>query len=376
MRRRLRLSRFAVLLLALAACAIAGELTLHMFPQLMSVRWQIRHPGAQSGEPFVVRPDDELGYLYPVTPESDRYGFQNAEPWPQPTSIVLLGDSLLNGAGVKMDESFPQVIARSLPQERVVNLGIAAAGPERQYRIYRQFGSDLRPRLVVAGLYLAADFENDAAFRGWLREPNRMPFLEFRGVFSVEQRGEHEPYIDWRTALKTFQVRRLLEKVRLYARASDSIREMLSPYPDRYRAADGTDMFFDEFAVQFAARPAEKHEAEIDELVVSLARLRDLVAMQGGELLVMLIPSKEELFAVSAAVRDRNVVTRTRERLREEGFAVLDLYPAIGKGADVAAPFFANDIHLTTYGNRLVADEFVSWFKRHALVEKPPLAAR
>lgn len=375
MRRRLRLS--AVLLLALAASVIAGELILRMFPHLMSVRWQIRHPGAQSGgEPFVVRPHDELGYLYPVTPASDRYGFQNAEPWPQPTSIVLLGDSLLNGAGVKMDESFPQVIARSLPQERVVNLGIAAAGPERQFRIYRQFGSDLRPRLVVAGLYLAADFENDGAFRAWLREPNGMTFVQFRGVFSVQLHGEYEPYIDWRTALRTLQIRRLLEKLRLYARASDSIHQMLSQYPVRYRAGDGTDMFFDEFAVQFAARPAEKHEPAIDELVMSLAKLRHFVAVQGGELLVMLIPSKEELFAVPAAVRDRNVVARTRERLREEGFAVLDLYPAIGKGADVAAPFFANDIHLTSHGNRLVADEFVSWFKGHAFAEKPPLAPR
>jgi hypothetical protein len=80
----------------------------------------------------------------------------------------------------------------------------------------------------------------------------------------------------------------------------------------------------------------------------------------------MLIPSREELFAVPAEVTSKNLVAHTRERLREAGFAVLDLYPAIRKGADVAAPFFRHDIHLTAHGNRIVADEFVAWFKARA----------
>ena len=50
---------------------------------LMSVQWQLRQAEAQGGNTFIVNPDNELGYLYLVTAQSDRYGFQNAEPWPE-----------------------------------------------------------------------------------------------------------------------------------------------------------------------------------------------------------------------------------------------------------------------------------------------------
>jgi hypothetical protein len=365
MRRRTTL--FVAALLALFLCAIAGEILLQARPDLMSVRWQIAHPGATVQEAFVVRPDDELGYLYPVTADTDRHGFHNSEPWPAETSIVFLGDSLLGGAGVGLRGGFTHLVGRALPDERVLNLGLAAAGPERQFRVYRRFASDLHPRLVVAAQYFASDFENDAAYAAWLEQPKGTPFLEFRGAFSAKQQGITEPYIDPMTALRTLRFDRLLEKSRVYSWAADLAHQMRSPYPTRYRAGDGSDMFFDEATVRFAAQPANRQDRRIDAVVDSLRRLRDYVTAQGGEVLVMLIPSREELFAVPPAETTGNLVSHTRERLRDAGFEVLDLYPAIRKSADVAAPFFQHDIHLTQHGNRIVADEFVAWFKARAV---------
>jgi hypothetical protein len=336
----------------------------------MSVRWQTAHPGALALPAFVITPDDELGYLYPATSETDRHGFLNPEPWPAGASIVFLGDSLLGGAGVGPRGAFPHLVGRALPDEPVLNLGLASAGPERQFRIYRRFASDLHPRVVVAGLYLAADFENDAAYAAWLQQPKGTPFVEFRGAFGAQLQGTYEPYIDWKTALTTLRFGRLLEKSRVYSWAADLVHEMRSPFPTRYRAGDGTEMFFDEATVRFAAQAASKQDERIGALVESLGRLRDYVTTQGGDVIVMLIPSKEELFAVPPAASSRNLVSHTRERLREAGFAVLDLYPAIQKGAAVTAPFFRQDIHLTEHGNRLVADEFVAWFKAHDVARR------
>jgi hypothetical protein len=87
------------------------------------------------------------------------------------------------------------------------------------------------------------------------------------------------------------------------------------------------------------------------------------VAHHDAVLLVMLIPSKEELFGVNASARALNIVSRTRQRLEEAKFLVLDLYPAIRQGGARHSPYFTRDIHLNEYGNRIVADQFVAWFR-------------
>ncbi len=360
--------RFAAFLAFAAAaglaCAVAVELTLRTFPGLMSVQWQLRHPTPQPGPPFVVIADKELGYVNPVTPAGDRYGFPNREPWPEDPSIVFLGDSFLGGA-------FPQLIARALPGDPVLNLGMASAGLERQFLIYRRFGSQLHPRLVVAALVLSFDFENDAAFREWLPKRDQIEWVRFRNTFAAEQRGE-QPYIDVRTALRTRQFRRLLDKSRLYTRAHDLVGSLGSPYPDTYSFPDGTKMLLDEFTVRFAAAIATKSDPRIDLLVASMERLRDLVAKQGAELLVMLIPSKEELFGVPPVAAESNVIARTRERLQEANYAVLDLYRTLREGGSMHPPHshFPGDIHLNELGNRLVADAFLDWFKTHYASKK------
>ena len=109
-------------------------------------------------------------------------------------------------------------------------------------------------------------------------------------------------------------------------------------------------MHLDEFTVRFAAAPAAKDDPRIDALVTTMGRLREFVQQQGAELLVMFIPSREELFGVPESVANLNVVTRTRQRLEAAGFAVLDLYPPLRRGATAKTPFFPNDIHLTKVG--------------------------
>jgi hypothetical protein len=88
-----------------------------------------------------------------------------------------------------------------------------------------------------------------------------------------------------------------------------------------------------------------------------LVRLRDEVEAKGGTVLVVLIPSKEELYAVEAYPRVLRAVRETRSGLDSLGLATVDLYPPMEAAARRgAALFFSRDIHFTVAGNRLVAE--------------------
>ena len=163
-----------VILLVLLALA-AGEKFVPRMPQFLPATWQIRRHArtlpelgrARCGARIVLQPHqqervDNTEFTY--VKETDAYGFPNRQPWPERADIVFLGDSLITGEGVGIDGQFTTLVQRMLPQPRVVNLGMPGAGPERQYRIYRAFGADLRPRWVVTCWYLSSDLSNDMPF--------------------------------------------------------------------------------------------------------------------------------------------------------------------------------------------------------------------
>jgi NADH-quinone oxidoreductase subunit M len=87
-----------------------------------------------------------------------------------------------------------------------------------------------------------------------------------------------------------------------------------------------------------------------------LTRLRTEVEADGGSLLVVLIPSKEELYGAEAYPPVLRAVREVRAGLDSLGLPTIDLYQAMRTGAGAAAPFFSRDIHFTPLGNRLVAE--------------------
>ena len=128
--------------------------------------------------------------------------------------------------------------------------------------------------------------------------------------------------------------------------------------------ADGSEYFFDRQNVQFARAPASEYVTELQALFESLERLRYLVEVSGeGTLLVILIPAKEELFAVPADDDPENVMARVTNRLSELGVPFIDLYPILRTRGAEEAVYFPRDIHLNALGNQTVAETFVAWRK-------------
>ena len=156
-----------------------GELVVRLFPSLMPVHKQLmecRHSRAPSRGRARCRsppPPPNLRQVvetrdYTDVYETDGQGFSNVEPWPERPAMVFLGDSMVVGYGVGMWASFPRLIAEMMDTTEV-NLALPAAGPERQFAVYRKFGMDLRPRHVITCVYLTSDFANDRNFASWIR---------------------------------------------------------------------------------------------------------------------------------------------------------------------------------------------------------------
>jgi hypothetical protein len=212
----------------------------------------------------------------------------------------------------------------------------------------------LHPRLVVACLYLATDYENDLHFDSWLREGKKIDYDKYRVAF----RQTH----DTRWGLGPD---RLFERSWLLGMGRELVLSWIpgaDRFPDRHRFPDGKEVLLYKPTTEFAAEAATGDDGRIEAMLNSLKKLRDFALQHNAALLVMLIPSKEELFGVNASLRAHNIVSRTRQRLEDAKFAVLDLYPALEKAGAGQSPYFRLDIHLNEYGNRIVAEQFVAWF--------------
>jgi hypothetical protein len=346
-----------------------AELTIRNHPEFMLPEWQIRYHTNRATKAKVV-PDTDLGFLmapnqrepiqardFSYVRETDSKGFPNRDPWPAQADIVFLGDSLVVGEGVGLADSFPQLIAKMLPKHSLVNLGVPGAGVERQARIYRRFGLGLHPRWVVGCLYLAADFRNDLLFRSWLRQGRNTIYdgVEFRRT--QETRSE-------------FNLERLFERSWLLGMGRELARRAFAGenrLPDRYDFADGSEILLNRAILELATEAVPVNDERLEAMLRTLQDLRAEVARHDGQFMLMLIPSKEELFGLDARAMTMNAMARARERLEQQQFAVLDLYPVIRSAGARRSPYFTIDIHLNKYGNRIVAEQFVAWFQKHAI---------
>ena len=365
------LTRAVAVTAAVAMLIGAAEWAFRSFPRIMLPEWELlRHddqldaygpdsvPDADVG--FLPRPNqrrrirtDDFDYLL----RTDRRGFANAETPTSAADVVVLGDSLVEGEGVDLELGFPALLGQRLSGARVVNLAVTAAGPERQYRIYRRFGRELHPRLVIAGLYLASDLENDATFSAWLREGQGSQYESYRRHGGVEA-----PAAKKRTTLRRW----LQRESWLYGNIIERLRRMTGrsrPPQETYRFPSGEETLFDSKVLAFALNRGEGSTERVEAATRSVARLKAVVEDGGARLIVVLIPSKEELFASGVAPSGSPEVVELRRRLAESGVEVLDLYPSLRSAGGRAAPYFRRNIHLNRFGHAVVANEISSYLR-------------
>ena len=88
----------------------------------------------------------------------DTWGFRNSSV-PETTDIVAIGDSHTYGNTATMKDSWPYVLG-SLTGRRVYNMGLGGYGPNQYYHLFITRALKLKPQTIIVGLYMGDDFEN------------------------------------------------------------------------------------------------------------------------------------------------------------------------------------------------------------------------
>jgi hypothetical protein len=251
--------------------------------------------------------DDILGIrIAPGSPGFDIWGFRNRSV-PSSAAVVALGDSHTYGNNATMADSWPYVMAHDTGLS-VYNLGLGGYGPNQYYQLLQTRALKLHPRWVIVGLYMGDDFEN--AFTMTYGKPH-WSFLR-QGTFSNVDADIWEAPPDNTSASAT--VRNWLSQHSIVYRllVHGPVLGALKGSIQVGRAASGQDEFTTTLAVpaahiQEAFRPRairdrlDQNSAPVREgmrvTMDLLQRMNDLCKESGARMAVVIIPTKEMVFA-------------------------------------------------------------------------------
>jgi len=157
-----KVDRFLLVLGALAVGVVVVEGWLHFADALnlgrlagqeMPVEWQKRDilvPGSKSAH-----------YWHEILFVFDENGMRRTEPFPPRRKnvcrVVIVGDSLTYGYGVRIEETYPSILAGTLSEQgsvEVLNLGVSGRASGEILGIVREFVPKLNPDIVVYGVCL------------------------------------------------------------------------------------------------------------------------------------------------------------------------------------------------------------------------------
>jgi len=256
-------------------------------------------------------PDPNLGWRsLPNVNSQDANGYRNPAV-PQQADIVALGDSETWGQNAGWNESWPQVLGQ-LAGESVYNMGISGYGPP-QYWELTPTALTYSPRRVVVGVFLGNDL-HDAYHMVYLYPQ----FSAYRSE-NPDPSWSTDPIADrgqgYSTALAQFRQR---HDVRIWLRTNLMLLRFLMPEPgngdaDWAWALANPDVgaTYENGTVRTVFDPGQRFQAvdlgesrnlegqRLTEVFLNMAYQQ--VTSQGAQFLVVLIPTKESVYAKAMA---------------------------------------------------------------------------
>lgn len=289
---------------------------------------------------FVLQLDDEV--LFRLVPggetEINSEGYRDIEHPEDPGGrkrVLVLGDSLVMGYNVALEDTLPRALGRELGEGwEVRNQGVYGYGPDQSFLRLRDEGLALEPAWVVLVLFPPNDF------------------------LDLVKNERVRPGPDGPQWLRDHPVRRALPVLRLVGLLRAGWTGSALP------AEEGEELFFRLFADGFDLRhqegdPQVRWKTEM--LRQLLAEYRDLLTEREVRFLVVSVPSWEgfatpDLFVARGLPAERIFVHEDRAAAICRGLAIplLDLREVF-RAEMGAAAFDPEDHHLSVAGNRLAA---------------------
>lgn len=334
------------------------EGALRLFPKLLPEEAQLRLSWQKEDFEQQTTDDPELGFLYPahrtithrtndfvVQIHTDEHGFRNPSPWPAQAHTVLVGDSMGYGYGVQEKDSWPRLLEQSLAEGPLINLTLPGLGPEQYYRFLKRFGVQLHPQLVLYCIFPGNDVLDANRFLQWQASGAK----SLLGWEFLQNQGEdHQEGLLNELEAKSY----LMLGMR-------SVRKNLTG-----RFASQT-LHLPGGNIQFAP---SLYEARMDEfqhadagfraMLTAVAETKALTDTMGAKLLIVIFPSKEEVYLPGLGKSFPDMVTPVKRAIEAAGsYDVLDLTDGLRKRAakDLPPLYFEIDGHLNERGNALAA---------------------
>lgn len=276
---------------------------------------------------------DEYSSLYQTNCQGFRIDEQtNADDSIKQCDWLFIGDSFTQGAQVDYEYLFTSLIYKSFPDKIIINAGISGAGLYEELNFYKEIGQKLHPKKVFLQIGVFNDFKD-----------------------IKEHHASLQDYI--------------AEKSSLYRYLS----YQLSPQ-DETPLGRWMEPFFlnqqDNIDSNILYKPASaQKEKDKDHFATCISEFRRLVEANGAELVLILIPSKEQvsprMFKETLKIcklKESDVDLQAANRLcaevaQKEGLTLIDMYDDFRASS---LPFFLIDEHLNVLGHELIASRLVA----------------
>jgi lysophospholipase L1-like esterase len=322
---------------------------------------------------YLHKPNNALvisGRDFHAVHHTDGYGFRNAWPWPKTADIITLGDSVTFGQGVEDEQAWPAILARSFPRSPVINLGLIGAGPQQYLRVYETFGVKLHPKVVLVGFFTGNDFWDAGMFELWSKSGagNYMVWRDFGKPLSVS--------LDLQQPIRNL-VSSLLWRAKLLARKSqfvnlllyarDNFNRWIPARKTTFVAPDGRRLELAPQTLANNAKYARPGYLVFRAVLESLQEIHSRARADGATALIVLQPSKEEVYLPLVGEPPPDPGAPLRAALADRKIPYLDLLPEFRRrAAKGEVLFFETDGHPNARGYALIAEIVASYLAAHA----------